>query len=90
MNRTQLQRLGKVQYENFNDLPKHLRATYVSWRYGFPIELKKSQFYIHRKALLAYGIDISIPNNVQTMPIKVKTIELAALTAPDWYIKKYA
>nr|WP_256207955.1 phage/plasmid replication protein [Nitrosomonas sp. Nm166] len=90
MNRTQLQRLENVKYENFNDLPKHLRATYVSWKYGFPIQLKKSQFYTHRKALLAYGIDISVPNNVQTMPIKVKTIELAALTAPDWYIKKYA
>jgi len=90
MNRTQLKRLDKVQYENFNDLPANLRATYVSWKYGFPITLKKTAFYKHRKALLAYGIDISIPNNVQTMPIKVKTIELAALTAPDWYIKKYA
>ena len=90
MNRTQLQRLNKVQYENFNDLPSRLRATYVSWKYGYPIDLPVSTFYRHRKALLAYGIDISIPNNVQTMPIKVKTIELAALTAPDWYIKKYA
>ena len=90
MNRTQLQRLDKVKYENFNDLPANLRATYVSWKYGFPITLKKTAFYKHRKALLAYGIDISIPNNVQMMPIKVKTIELAALTAPDWYIKKYA
>jgi hypothetical protein len=90
MNRTQIQRLEQVKYENFNDLPPRLRATYVSWKYGYPIELKKTQFYNHRKALLAYGIDISIPNNVQTMPIKVKTIELAALTAPDWYIKKYA
>ena len=53
-------------------------------------DLKKSQFYKHRKLLLAYGVDISIPNNVQTLPIKIKTIELAALTAPDWYIKKYA
>lgn len=90
MNRTQLQRLEQVKYEDFNDLPKHIRSTYVSWKYGFPLNLNERTFYRHRKALLSYGIDISIPNNVQTMPIKVKTIELAALTAPDWYIKKYA
>ena len=90
MNRTQLQRLENVKYESFSDLPPRLRATYVSWKYGYPIELPVSTFYRHRKALLAYGVDISIPNNVQTLPIKIKTIELAALTAPDWYIKKYA
>jgi Phage replication protein CRI/Phage X family len=90
MNRTQLQRLKNVEYENFNDLPPRLRATYVSWKYGYPLELSKSAFYRHRTALLKYGIDISIPSNVQTLPVRVKTVELAALEAPDWYIKKYA
>lgn len=90
MNRSQLQRLEQVKYENFNDLPPRLRATYVSWKYGYPIDLKKSAFYNHRKALLAYGVDISIPNNVHTLPIKVKTIQLSAISAPDWYQQKYA
>lgn len=90
MDRTQLQRLEAVKYDDFNHLPRHLKATYVSWKYGFPLNLKRASFFNHRKALLAYGIDISIPNNVQTMPIRIKTIELAALTAPDWCIKKYA
>lgn len=90
MNRSQLQRLEQVKYENFNDLPKHLRATYVSWKYGYPIDLKRSQFYSHRKSLLAYGVDISIPNNVHTLPIKVKTIQLSAVATPDWYQLKYA
>lgn len=90
MNRSQLQRLEQVQYENFNDLPKHLRATYVSWKYGYPIDLKRSQFYSHRKALLSYGVDISIPNNVHTLPIKVRTIQLSALEVPEWYQRKYA
>ena len=90
MNRSQLQRLEQVKYENFNDLPPRLRATYVSWKYGYPIELKKSAFYNHRKALLAYGIDISIPNNVHILPIRVRTITLNALSAPDWYQRKYA
>lgn len=90
MNRSQLQRLEQVKYENFNDLPKHLRATYVSWKYGYPIELSRATFYKHRSALLNYGVDISIPNNVHTLPIKVKTIQLSALSAPDWYQQKYA
>lgn len=90
MQRSQLQRLEQVKYENVNDLPRYLRATYVSWKHGFPIELSESTFYRHRRALLAYGIDISIPNNVHTLPIKVKTITLNALTAPDWYKEKYA
>ncbi|GJL73525.1 MAG: hypothetical protein NMNS01_27240 [Nitrosomonas sp.] len=89
-NRSQLERLETVKYENFNDLPPHLRATYVSWKYGYPIELKKSAFYNHRKKLLEYGIDISIPNNVEILPARVKRVELAALTAPDWYLEKYA
>lgn len=90
MNRTQLQRLEAVKYDDFNHLPRHLKATYVSWKYGFPLNLKRASFFNHRKALLAYGIDISIPSNVTMMPLKVRTIDLKAVSAPDWYIKKYA
>lgn len=90
MERSQLQRLEQVQYENFNDLPPRLRATYVSWKHGFPIDLPVSTFYRHRKQLLAYGIDISVPNNIHTLPIKVKTVHLSAVGAPDWYQRKYA
>jgi replication protein CRI/X family protein len=90
MNRSQLQRLEQVKYENFNDLPRRLRATYVSWKHGYPIEVSRATFYKHRSALLAYGVDISIPNNVHTLPIKVKTITLSALSAPEWYQRKYA
>ncbi|MDR4513150.1 phage/plasmid replication protein [Nitrosomonas sp.] len=90
MNRSQLQRLEQVSYDNFSHLSPRLRATYVSWKYGYPLELSKSAFYRHRSELLKYGIDISIPNNVHTLPIRVKTIELSALNAPDWYQQKYA
>ena len=90
MERTQLQRLEAVKYEDFNDLPRSLKATYVSWKYGYPINLSTATFYRHRLKLLAYGIDISIPNNVQTLPIRVRTVNLSAVSAPDWYVKKYA
>lgn len=56
MDRTQLQRLEKVKYEDFNDLPRGLKATYVSWKYGFPINLSTATFYRHRLKLLSYGI----------------------------------
>lgn len=87
--RTQLQRLEDMKFDNLNDLPKHLRSTYVSWKYGYPLDLAKRTFYDHRKKLLAYGVDISIPNNVHYLPERVRTVELKALTAPDWYRQKY-
>ena len=90
MERTQLQRLEAVQYDDFNHLPRHLKATYVSWKYGFPNNQSQASFYRHRTALLKYGIDISIPSNVHMLPIRVKTINLQAVSAPDWYLKKYA
>ncbi len=89
-NRSQLERLETVKYENFNDMPPYLRATYVSWKHGFPLDLSTATFYRHRSKLLEYGIDISIPNNVEILPARVRRVELAALTAPDWYLEKYA
>lgn len=89
-NRSQLQRIDAVKYETFNDMPPHLRATYVSWKHGFPIDLSRTSFYRHRLKLLEYGIDISIASNVEILPVRVKTVELCALTAPDWYLEKYA
>ncbi|SFU83476.1 Phage X family protein, partial [Nitrosomonas eutropha] len=87
--RTQLQRLEGMKYENFNDLPLRLRSTYASWKLGLPINLKRTTFYRHRTELLSYGIDISIPNNVHYLPERVRTVQLKALTAPDWYIQNY-
>lgn len=90
MERTQLQRLEAVKYEDFTDLPRYLRSTYVSWKVGFPLNLPQNTFYRHRRGLLSYGIDISIPNNVHSLPIRIRTINLQAVSAPDWYLQKYA
>ncbi|RJX30372.1 MAG: DNA replication protein [Oxalobacter sp.] len=89
MTRSQFKRLEKVKYETFDDLPRHLRATYVSWKNGFPIDLSKATFYRHRTALLEYGIDISVPSNVAHFPLRVRTVEVAALEAPNWYRQKF-
>ena len=78
-----------MTFESFDDLPRHLRATYATWRDGLPLDLSRATFYRHRTELLKYGIDISVPNNVQRLTIPVRTVEVAALEAPDWYRQKF-
>lgn len=87
--RSQFRRLDKVKYENFDDLPRSLKATYVSWKYGFPQDISRATLFRHRTKLLAYGIDISVPCNVEHLPLRVRTVEVAALEAPAWYRNKY-
>ncbi len=89
LERSQFRRFEQVKYESFDDLPRHLRATYVSWQHGYPLGLSQATFYRHRNALLKYGIDISVPSNVARLPIRVRTIDVAALEAPEWYRRKY-
>ena len=87
--RSQLRRFDMVKYEDTADLPNHLKATYYAWRNGEKLNLSKPSFYRHRNQLLKYGIDISIPSSVHSIPIRVRTVEVAALAAPDWYKAKF-
>lgn len=89
MNRTQFKRFDEVEHDTFNDMPRKLKATYAGWKLGIPNTLSRATFYRHRLELLKYGIDISVPCNGQILPIRIKTIEVAALEAPDWYRHKY-
>ena len=75
--------------ESIEHLPSAVQGTYALWKLGMPCTKSKATFYRHRQALLALGVDISIPNNVSTLPLKIKTIEIAMLEAPDWYRQKY-
>ena len=78
-----------MDYETLNDLPRHLRGTYASWRNGWPLKLSLSTFYRHRRLLLAYGVDISIPAKVVPLPVRVRYVDVAALEAPNWYRQRY-
>lgn len=90
LQRSQFRRFHMVKYESFEDMPRHLRATYVSWRNGWPQgSISKATFYRHRKQLLAYGVDISVPSNVRTLPLRVRMVDVAALEAPDWYRQRF-
>lgn len=46
------------------------------------ILLSRRTFYRHRGELLKYGIDISVPSNVKTLPLRVRQVQVAALEAP--------
>jgi II/X family phage/plasmid replication protein len=80
-----LSRAEKVT-DDLDSLPRHLRATARDYLAGMEMRsaLKKSQFYVHRKALLPFGIDIAMPNITPFKP-RVQVIELKAATRPDWY-----
>jgi hypothetical protein len=49
----------------------------------------RATFFRHRKALLDYGIDIS-DERPERLNTKVKTVEIHAVTAPEWYWKDAA
>lgn len=78
---------ASADVDEITDLPKHLLSTYRMWQAGDDItsKLKKSQFYIHRKALLPYGVDIAIKSNVVQLKTKTRVIKLGPVAMPDWY-----
>ncbi|HCG7267930.1 TPA: hypothetical protein NJ367_004790 [Vibrio parahaemolyticus] len=70
-------------------LPRHLGLTYLSWKEGYCLKttLPKRTFYRHRRELLEFGIDISIPNSKEptsnVVPLN-RVIEMRPSGIPDW------
>lgn len=70
-------------------LPRHLGLTYLSWKEGYCLKttLPKNTFYRHRRELLEFGIDISIPNPKEpasnVVPLN-RVIEMRPCGIPDW------
>lgn len=78
---------ASAEVEEITELPKHLLATYRMWEAGDDIstKLKKTQFYLHRKALLPHGVDIAIKSNVTKLKTKTRVIRLGPASQPEWY-----
>ena len=76
-----------AESDDFSKLPKNILATYRMWQAGDDItsKLKRSQFYVHRKALLPYGVDISVKSNVIKFQPRTRVIKLGPVRKPDWY-----
>ena len=82
----------RVNVDSYNDIPSPYRATAKDWRDGVDLatRMKPRTYRRHRSALRAYGIDISVPCAVKTLPVRIVELEPTALIAPDWYRRKYA
>lgn len=69
-------------------LPQKLRPIYLSWKSGADMRrhLSVRTFYRHRKALLAYGVDISLiqSNPLQNVVPLVRILEGRPVGVPDW------
>lgn len=87
--RTEILHRVKTDIEEFDpaSLPSGVACTAAAWLRGENVQriMKRSTFFRHAKTLREYGIDIAETRNVQSMPVRVKTIELQAAAAPDWY-----
>lgn len=87
--RTEILRRVKTDIEEFDPamLPSRVALTAEAWLRGADVKrtMNLRTFQRHAKVLREYGIDISEPRNVATLPVRVKTIELQPASAPDWY-----
>lgn len=87
--RTEILHRVKTDIEEFDPatLPAKVACTAAAWLRGEDVQriMNRTTFWRHAKVLREYGIDIAESRNVQSMPVRVKTIELQAAAAPDWY-----
>jgi hypothetical protein len=87
--RTEVLSRVKADIDEFDPalLPSKVACTAAAWLRGEDVQrcMKRTTFWRHAKVLREYGIDIAEPRNVKTMPVRIKTIEVQAASAPDWY-----
>lgn len=79
-----------IRSNDLFDIPNHARMTYELWSLGRDVRqfVGKTKFYKDRKALLEFGIDISVPKptnteNINVVPLK-RVLELTPAGVPDW------
>lgn len=81
--------MGRAEHstDDLAELPNQFRRTARDYLAGDDLasRMSKVTFWRHRRALLAYGLDISVKRNVINFQPKVRVIELRALSAPSWY-----
>jgi hypothetical protein len=90
--RTEILHRVKCDVEEFDPalLPSRVATTAAAWLQGCDVTrtMNLRTLQRHAKVLREYGIDISEKRNVTVMPVKIKTIEMQAASAPDWYSMK--
>lgn len=75
-----------VEQDDFSALPRHVLGTFRMWQNGDDLSgLSRWTFSRHRKALLPFGIDISVKSNVVQFQPRLRVIRLAPVEVPSWY-----
>jgi hypothetical protein len=76
-----------VDVEDLSLLSKAILGTYRMWQAGDDVaaKMKRATFYLHRKALLPYGVDIAIKSNVTKFVPRTRVITLGPVAPPDFY-----
>lgn len=92
--RTEVLHRVKTDIEEFDPalLPSKIACTAAAWLAGQDVKrfMNLRTFQRHAKELRAHGIDIAEPRNVASMPVRIRTIDLQAASAPDWYWSRSA
>lgn len=72
--------------EFIDSLPQKLRVTAAAFLAGRDVKamVSRATYFRYRKALLGYGIDIADERPAQ-LNVKVRTVEITPVSAPDWY-----
>lgn len=77
--------------EFIDALPQRLRVVASAFLAGEDVKriMSRASFYRYRRALLDYGVDIADERPAR-LNVQVRTVQMQALTAPDWYWKAAA
>lgn len=92
-----LLRPGYTVDELIEEMPTRLMMALQAYRNGtnYPAQVTAGRMNVRtyqrlRKALLAYGVDISQPPNVTRMHIKPRDVTYQFVEAPEWYRERVA
>lgn len=88
--RTEVLNRCKLEVEEFDPamLPANFSKTAALWLRGEDVRRffkNRMTLYRHAKALREYGIDITQPRNIETFPVRIRTIDMQPSAIPDWY-----
>lgn len=78
-----------IRDERLFDIPKSARTSYQLWSCGCDVRqyVSRAKFYKDRKALLEFGVDISVAKpvetNVNVVPLR-RVLELKPAGVPEW------
>lgn len=82
-----IKRRMKINTSTLENIPFPYRGTVLAWKDGHNLStMSKRSFYRHRKFLIEYGIDISVPFKKVNDTTKIEVIKIVPVSPPEWYL----